>query len=405
MRIVRHTRSPSPAPTLAVIGLGWLACVCPPLSAACRFDVVDQAMSNLLAADGLNDGAVLIGSAQGVLHRAYFGSYDATTVVPLASGSKLLAGVRIVQLAEHGVVSLDTPVSDYLSGPDFPWSSDAATITLRQMFSHTAGYGDDESDPLLELPSLTLQTSVELIASNWNDYSPQNFLPAGTQFAYGGVAMQIGGYVAQVQSSVDWQAGWQQDLGAPMCIGTIDWQGLGTTTNYHIGGGAEASLDDYARVLAMLLDDGVGNGVRLLDSDAVATLDHSQTGNATAGFVPAAEGNNTHYGVGAWIEDDSVSTDQPTISSIGKFGFAPWVDFSSGTYGILMVDDETGGSSNPASVNSHLAMVAAIAAVREQMRENGTCPAIEIADPIFRDGLETALPAPRCAGDASAPRR
>jgi len=43
-------------------------------------------------------------------------------------------------------------------------------------------------------------------------------------------------------------------------------QGLGATQNYHIAGGAQASLPDYARVLAMLAGNGVYNRRRILSA-------------------------------------------------------------------------------------------------------------------------------------------
>lgn len=95
--------------------------------------------------------------------------------------------------------------------------------------------------------------------------------------------MQIGGQVAQQQSGVDWQQGWKDNIGSPMCVSTIDWQGLGSTQNYRISGSAQTSIGDYARVLAMLAGGGVGNGRRILSANAIATLNHSQTGNATDG--------------------------------------------------------------------------------------------------------------------------
>jgi CubicO group peptidase (beta-lactamase class C family) len=245
---------------------------------------------------------LLIGSSQGIWFKQYYGNYDDTTVLPLASASKLLSGVRILQLVDRGVLDLDAPVSGYLSGPDYPWSATAAPITLRQMFSHTAGYGDDEDDPVLSDHTITLAQSAQQIARNEGGLSPQNYLPVGSLFAYGGVAMQIGGAVAQSRSGVDWQRGWQTDIGAPTCATDIDWQGLGPTLNYRIAGSARASLDDYGRVLAMLGNDGVGNGSRILSPAAIRTIMHSQTGDAAHGYTPPAADGLTKYSVGAWIE-------------------------------------------------------------------------------------------------------
>jgi CubicO group peptidase (beta-lactamase class C family) len=166
------------------------------VQAGCDFSAADAAMQGLLDADGIGDGGLVIGSARGLWHEQYFGAYDDTTVLPLASASKLLSGVRIMQLVDRHVLDLDAPVSGYLSGPLYPWSTTAAPITLRQMFSHTAGYGDDEDDPVLSDHTITLAQSVQEIASNYQGLSPQNYLPVGAYFAYGGVSMQIGGGVA-----------------------------------------------------------------------------------------------------------------------------------------------------------------------------------------------------------------
>jgi CubicO group peptidase (beta-lactamase class C family) len=379
---------------LALISLSLPAAA----QADCDFSAADAAMQGLLAADGIADGGLVIGSARGIWHTLYFGAYDDTTVLPLASASKLLSGVRIMQLVDRGVLDLDAPVSGYLSGPQYPWSATAAPITLRQMFSHTAGYGDDEDDPVLSDHTITLAQSVQEIASNYEGLSPQNYLPVGAYFAYGGVSMQIGGGVAQAQSGVDWQQGWRQDIGAPMCIGTIDWQGLGPTVNYRIAGSARASLPDYARVLAMLAGGGVGNGTRILSADAIATLNHSQTGNAVAGYTPPAADGLTQYGIGAWIEPapTSVSTDAPVIESIGAFGYAPWVDFSNGTFGILMVADPAPGQ-NPGTI-SRPVLQQIVQIVRDQLAANaGQCAPSELYDAIYANGFQAQPDAPDCA--------
>jgi CubicO group peptidase (beta-lactamase class C family) len=369
-------------------------------SAACDFSAAAASVQTMLAADGLSDAALLIGSPRGILFKQFYGdNYSDATVIPLASATKLLSGVRIMQLVDRGALALDAPVSTYLPAPGYAWNSDNASITLRQMFSHTAGYGDDDDDPLLAFQNITLQTTVADIASNHLNLSPQNYLPAGSQFAYGGVAMEIGGQVAQAQTGQDWEISWKSDVGAPMCISTIDWQGLGATQNYRIAGGGESSLGDYARVLAMLAAGGVGNGRRILSQGAIAIMNHSQTGNATLGYAPPAADGSTQYGIGEWIEPSGVSVGAPTISSIGKFGFAPWVDFSNGSFGIIMVNGQNVPVNISPSTNSHVALTAIVAAVREQLSANGgTCPVVAIYDNIFADSMEMFAAAPVCPG-------
>jgi CubicO group peptidase (beta-lactamase class C family) len=371
----------------------------------CDFSGVDQAMQNVLATDGISDGAVLIGSPQGIWFKRFYGSYDDATVIPIASASKLLSGIRILQLADRHVVDLDAPVTDYLSGPDYPWSATAAPITLRQMFSHTAGYGDDSGDPALGNRTINLLGSAQEIAAD----SPQNYAPAGTQFAYGGVSMQIGGAVAQSASGIDWQRGWKDAVGAPLCASSIDWQGLGPTLNYQIAGGAEAALEDYARVLAMLADDGVGNGTRILDDSAIDTLMHSQIGDASIAYVPPGATGLDEYSIGAWIEPapTSISADAPVIHSIGAFGYAPWVDFSNHTFGIIMVfapNQADQGTQLPSGYISRLALESIVQTVRQQLATHGgVCRASSVYDAIYKDGFETTPPPPTCPGVVAMP--
>ena len=370
--------------------------------AECDFTAVTAEMQQLMAADGISDSAVLIGSAQGIWFKQYNGGFGDATVIPLASASKLLAGIRVLQLADQGVVNLDAAVTDHLSGPDYPWSVDAQGITLRQMFSHTAGYGDDSANPALSDRGITLLESAQRIATNAQNSIPQNFTPAGSKFAYGGISMQIGGAVAQAASAMDWQRGWKEDIGEPMCINSIDWQGLGPTLNYHIGGGAQSSLEDYARVLSMIVADGVGNGTRILSPSAIDTLRQSQIGNAAIAYVPPGATGLDDYSFGAWIEPlpTSVSTDAPVIHSIGAFGYAPWVDFSNQTFGIIMVFAPNAGNGVgqlPSGYVSRVALEHIVQIVRNQLAGNAdTCQTGLVFDAVFNEGFDTAPSVPRC---------
>ncbi|HZP65901.1 MAG TPA: serine hydrolase domain-containing protein [Rudaea sp.] len=345
--------------------------------ANCDFSAVGARTQQVMAATNVTDGGIVIGTPRGILYKQYYGTYSDESVVAVASATKMLSGVRIMQLVDRGAIDLDTPVSTYL--PEFTGTK--GTMTMREMFSHTAGYGDDEDDPILAAP-ITLAAAVAHIACCID----QPYPPPGAYFAYGGISMQVGGEVAQVRSNEDWQAGWIAHVGAPLGITTIDWQGLGATQNYRIAGGAEASLPDYARVLAMLAGDGVGNGYRILSPQAVATLNHLQTGNAALGYSPPAADGGTAYGIGAWLEP-TLFTDPntPVISSIGKFGFTPWVDFGYGYFGALMIEQRT-ETLPTVGAKTHDALLDISSIVRAQL--DPSCPLQETYDEIFRDGAE-----------------
>ena len=67
-----------------------------------------------------------------------------------------------MQLADRAQLSLDAPLTDYL--PQFTGLK--GTMTVRQMFSHTAGYGDDSGDPVVFDRSITLAQAVDTIAAS-----------------------------------------------------------------------------------------------------------------------------------------------------------------------------------------------------------------------------------------------
>src|SRR6476620_10794440 len=59
------------------------------------------------------------------------------TVFDLASMSKLFTSIAVVQLAEEGRVSLESPVAAYL--PEFA-ANGKAGVTVRQLLTHTSGF-------------------------------------------------------------------------------------------------------------------------------------------------------------------------------------------------------------------------------------------------------------------------
>jgi hypothetical protein len=104
-----------------------------------------------------------------------------------------------------------------------------------------------------------------------------------------------------------------------------------------LAGGARASAAEYAKLLRKI----VGN--RLLMHDALGTfavcVDPASCAQAIS--TPSPPGEQWHYSIGHWVEDDPRVGDG-AFSSPGAFGFYPWVDRSKRWYGIVAQESLAG---------------------------------------------------------------
>jgi CubicO group peptidase (beta-lactamase class C family) len=365
---------------LAVFFAAMAANISAATAQTCSFAAVETRFTQLLSDAQLPGGAILIGSASGIYLERYFGSYSASTRIPIASASKLLSGVRLMQLADRAQLNLDAPLAGYL--PQFTGLK--GTMTVRQMFSHTSGYGDDSGDPIVFDRSITLAQAVDTIATS---YPLQNGWTPGAQFAYGGVSMQIAGRIAELRGNSDWQNGWLSQTGTPLGITTINWQAFGATQNYGIAGSAQSNLRDYGRLLQMLANQGVGNGRRILSASAVTELTRDNVGSLPIAYAPpgATVANMPiKYGFGGWLQP-SVNAPlgaPPLMHSLGAFGYFPWVDFRRNIFGVFMIRGAPGinGLALPAYLDMLTALETAIA--------TDNCPVSERTDPILTDAFE-----------------
>jgi hypothetical protein len=79
----------------------------------------------------------------------------------------------------------------------------------------------------------------------------------------------------------------------------------------------------------------------LLGSNAVCTNSTTCSTAAPGGPIPNAL--SWHYSLGHWVEDDPKVGDG-AFSSLGLFGFYPWIDAKKTTYGLLARDIPAGGT-------------------------------------------------------------
>jgi len=140
---------------------------------------------------------VLFGRGYGVADRAAGTPMTVDTPVAIASTSKGMTALAIMQLVEQGLVDLDAPVTRYL--PEFTMNDPrAADITVRQVLTHTAGipvggFADrGQDDQALERRVAEL-ASIEL-----------HFAP-GSGYEYANDGYSIAGLIVQRVSGVPYE--------------------------------------------------------------------------------------------------------------------------------------------------------------------------------------------------------
>lgn len=291
----------------------------------------DAALQDLVDAHGLDGASLRLARNGVVVHTRHLGDYGPDTRVAIASASKWLSALTLARLVEAGTLRWDSRVGEY-----FPAAPPAVRgITLTQLFSHTSGI-DIDDHACLSSRQTTLQDCAGQILS-----LPLRWTP-GTAFAYGGNSMQVAGAMAEIASGRSWDALFIAEVVQPLGLAATDWTAAAIAGGYvpnpnpRIGGGARSTLDDYGRVLDMVLAGGLHQGRPYLDARTLATMAVDHTVDLQIAASPVA-GYGYGYGFGQWIEAKDAYGAAYRVSSPGAFGFTPWVDWRSGSNGVVLV--------------------------------------------------------------------
>ena len=278
-------------------------------------------------------GDLFVAMNRRVLYEKYFGSYTPDSVVFIASAGKWLAAATIMSLVDEGKLLLDDPASKWL--PEFKDAKGRATI--RQMLSHTSGYPPYQ--PASEPPDKyqTLTESVQHIL----------MLPpvaaTGERFEYGGLAMQVAGRIAELAAKKDWETLFQKRIARPLRMTNTHFTPVDPDEGHSpmLGGGARSTVRDYANFLAMIANNGVFEGRRVLSKRAITVMQADQVGRAAVRrgeFVERVRGrmHNGIYGLGEWREMLDEQGRAVLISSPSWAGAYPWIDKQTGVYGVFL---------------------------------------------------------------------
>ncbi|MEM1391447.1 MAG: serine hydrolase domain-containing protein [Pseudomonadota bacterium] len=298
-------------------------------------------------ASSIEDMAIMVGDQTGVLFRYEKGTFTTDQAVSIASASKMAFGLLIWDMVDSGDLSRDDTPQNYI---DF-WTDIAgdgrSEITLEQLMGFTSGFNNPPDDAgCIGLGTISLSDCVEDIYNDGLDTL------AGEVFYYGPEHMQIAALMAVEATGMTSADLLQERLVGPFGLSAATRYPAAQGDNPRYSGAMISTAEDYALWLTAILDG------RLI-SDTPGYLE-DRTANVTFGFRPAGlDTLDWHYGFGFWKECDDLSytaacDSNPTISSPGAFGFTPWIDFNSGYWGIIAMEEARINGRSAASVSVEL---------------------------------------------------
>ncbi|MEO1552449.1 MAG: serine hydrolase domain-containing protein [Pseudomonadota bacterium] len=279
------------------------------------------------------DLAIMVGDETGVLFTYEKGNYSVDDQVSIASASKMIFGLLIWDLVESGdLAQTDTPQS-HISF----WTSMAgdarSEVTLDQLMGFISGFNEPPGNPgCIGEGSVALSDCVQTVHDGGLDTLP------GASYYYGPEHMQIAGLMATEATGDTIGDLLNNRLAVPLGLTQTEYPAA-RGDNPRFSGNMRSSAQDLAQVLIAVL---AGD---LVDDRTGYLAD--RTANVVFGHKPAGlESIDWHYGFGFWKECDEMSyrnacDTNPIISSPGAFGMTPWIDFDTGYWGIVAMEDVT----------------------------------------------------------------
>ncbi|HZL95321.1 MAG TPA: serine hydrolase domain-containing protein [Vicinamibacterales bacterium] len=352
---------------------------------------IDSALRSAVERGDVPGIVALVTDRERVLYRGAFGVGDVASKSPLtvdsmfriASMTKAITSLALMQLVEQGKLGIEDPVDEYLPEmaklPVFE-SFDASTreyrlrpstrpMTVRHVLTHTSGLG-------YPFTSATLRDFMPRAGESYPD-GPLLFEP-GERWLYGTSTDIVGRLVEEI-SGQKLEDYFREHIFAPLKMADTSYnvpqdkagrvvaaqQREGERMDGKIvlqspqpaltvprpigGGGLVSTVDDYGRFVRMLLNGGELAGVRVLDVQTVASMGQNAIGKVSvpalktalprsADFTFIADGRDK-WGLGFLITVDQV----PGKRSPGSLSWGGinntyfWIDPSRGIAGVIMM--------------------------------------------------------------------
>lgn len=212
-----------------------------------NFNTIDQELNSLVASDKLAGFGVAVFSTDTVYHIAGYGQaskekqtpYTANTQQYIASVSKSVIGVALMQAVEQGLLTLDENVNTYLpfevTNPSFP----NQVITLRQLATHTSSLDYNEAVvESLYIPEANKQASLDgfmrayFADHYYGEVAFTNKAP-GSAFNYSNIGPSLIAYAIERSSGMTFSTFTERHIFVPLAMKQTSWFALSLDTSLH----------------------------------------------------------------------------------------------------------------------------------------------------------------------------
>lgn len=327
---------------------------------------IDTAIAPCINSTGVAGAVTCVATRDGIAHLQAHGFANLEARAPMrtdsifgiASMTKPITATAILMLHDEGKLNIDDPVSKHL--PEFASlktpSGKPASITLRQLLSHTSGLGA-QSPEENKIPYTLAELAPKYAAL------PMLSEP-GEKWKYTRVGFNLSARIVEKISGLPFEVFLEKRIFAPLGMADTAYnypddktsrmalvyhmpQGATTIQAYKTepgrqrivgSGGLSTTATDYARFCQMLLREGELNGIRILKPETVRLMRTITTGNLEAGFSPGHS-----WGIGVGIVREPRPDNGAAALSPGSFGHVgsnrthAWVDPVKGAAYILLV--------------------------------------------------------------------
>ena len=274
-------------------------------------DQLDATFSEAMQLEGTPALAVALVGKQGAIWSQGYGYADleskrpatADTPFMLASVSKTFIAAALMKQVEAGEMQLDQPINELLPFRiDNPWT-EGETIRLIDIATHTSGIDDNYRflDPMYKPgdPTIGMREWVQsyLVAGEKRYRKKKNYgkREPGDAYAYSNVGAAVAALAVEATAGQPYRDYLQQQFFAPLGMETTAFniaefdddvlavpyeekknrfkrlEHYGYPT--YADGQLRSSVNDLSNYLAMMLNDGVFDGERILSAESVAQIE------------------------------------------------------------------------------------------------------------------------------------